>query len=70
MKESLIEEQRSVQNSKVGISLHVGNDLGLKEQEVRVGENHLVELLYIYYCFALFLAFSISLLDKKYKKSE
>ena len=61
IKEPLIEEKSSIQNNKIGISLDAGNNLRLEGQGVRVRENHLVELLYVHHCSALFSALSIKL---------
>lgn len=66
MKELLIEKKSSIHNSKIGIFLDISNDLRLERQEVRVKENHFVELLYVYHCFVLFFALSIKLSDNKH----
>ena len=70
VKESLIEERSSIQNSKVGTSLDVGNDFRLEGQGVGVREDHIVELSYVHHCSALSLAFSIQLPDDKHWETE
>lgn len=70
MKEPLIEERSSIQNSKVGIFLDVGNDFQLEGQGVGVRENYIVELLYVHHCSVLSFALSIKFLDDKHRETE
>lgn len=70
MKELLIEERSGIQNSKVGTSWDVGNNLCLEGQGIGVRENHIVELLYIDHCSAFPLALNIKLLNDKDRETE
>ena len=66
MKEALIEEKSSIQNSKIGTFLDVGNDLRLEGQGVGVRENHLIEFSYVHHCSVFSFALSIKLPDDKH----
>lgn len=68
MKELLIEEESGIQNSKIGIPLDIGNDLQLKGQRIGVGENHIVEFLYVDHYSAFLFALSIKLPNHKDRK--
>lgn len=70
MKEPLIKERNSIQNSKLGIFLDVDNDLWLEGQGLGVRKNHVIELSYIDHCSAFLLALSIKLSDNKDRKTE
>lgn len=70
MKEPLMKKRSSIQNSKVGTSLDVGDNLQLAGQGVGFKENHLVELLNVHHYSVISFALSIKLLDDKHRETE
>lgn len=70
MKEPLIEERSSIQHSKVGTFLDVGDDLRLEGQGVGVKENHVVELPYVDHCSAFPFALRIKFSNNEDRETE
>ena len=70
MKEPLIKEGSGIQHSKVSTPLDAGDDLRLERQRLGVGENHVVELLYIDHCSAFPFTPSIKFPNNKDREAE